>query len=94
MMEHLMNTLQGKAAETKLEQQKEILKQFLVESNKAPAQGGATTLKPDLLKKLTGESENFNMGEWLAKFTKIGKRTNVKFAQMKQVARITKNQAC
>ena len=70
LMEHLINTLQGKEQETKASKQKEILRQFLVESNKTPTTGGATTLKPDLLKKLTGESDTFDMTEWLAKFNR------------------------
>ena len=32
--------------------------------------GGATTLKPHLLKQLMEEEEDFNMVEWLAMFNK------------------------
>ena len=66
LMEQLLNTLQGKEVESKLDKQKEILRQFLVDSNKTSTTGGATTLKPELLKKLSGESDSFNMTEWLA----------------------------
>ena len=50
--------------------QKAILKQFLTKSNTTPTGAGATTLKPHLLKQLTGEEEDFNMAEWLAMFNK------------------------
>ena len=72
LMEHLIQTIQGKTVEDRVHQQKEVLKQFLVDANKVPTTGGATTLKPELLKKLTGESDIFNMGEWLAKLNKQG----------------------
>ena len=49
---------------------KTVLKQFLMKSNTATTPGGATTLKPQLLKQLTGEEEDFNMAEWLATFNK------------------------
>ena len=67
LMEHLLSTLQGKEVESQMTRQKEILRQFLVDSNKTSTTGGATTLKPELLKKLSGESDTFNMTEWLAK---------------------------
>ena len=70
LMEHLLKSLQGKEVETKLTKQKEILKQFLVDANKTTTSGGATTLKPDILKKLTGESDVFNMAEWLSKLNR------------------------
>ena len=70
VMKHLMATLQGQKTDSKIEQQKDILKQFLVDANKVSTTGGATTLKPDLLKKLTGESDYFNMTEWLANLNK------------------------
>ena len=69
-LEQLLSTLQGKTMETKAKQQKEILQQFLIDANKITTTGGINTLKPDLLKKLTGESEVFNMGEWLAKLNR------------------------
>ena len=67
LMEQLLNTLQGKEPESHISKQKEILRQFLVDANKVSTTGGATTLKPDLLKKLSGESDTFHMAEWLAK---------------------------
>ena len=70
LMENLLNTLQGKQVESNITRQKDILRQFLVDSNKVTTTGGATTLKPDLLKKLTGESDSFNMTEWLANFNR------------------------
>ena len=70
LMDHLIQTIQGQHKDPKVEQQKDILRQFLVDSNKITTTGGATTLKPDLLKKLTGESDIFNMGEWLAKLNR------------------------
>ena len=50
--------------------QKTILKQFLTKGNTINMPGGATTLKPELLKQLTGEEEDFNMADWLAMFNK------------------------
>ena len=70
IMEDLLMTMQGKKPEAKVNHHKEILKQFLVDSNKVTTTGGATTLKPDLLKKLTGESDSFLIHEWLAKYNK------------------------
>ena len=70
LMAHLLDTLQGKETASRITKQKEILRHFLTESNKTITTGGATTLKPDLLKKLSGESDTFNMAEWLANFNK------------------------
>ena len=67
LLHQLKAMLQGKGTEEKTNQQKEILQHFLTESNKITTTGGATTLKPDLLKKLTGEKDKFDMGEWLAR---------------------------
>ena len=50
--------------------QRAVLKQFLSKSNTINTPGGATTLKPNLLKQLTGEEEDFNMAEWLAMFNR------------------------
>ena len=72
LMEHLLNTLQGKETESQISKQKEVLRQFLIDSNKTTTAGGATTLKPELLKKLTGEGDTFNMSEWLAKLNRRG----------------------
>ena len=46
--------------------QKEALRHFLVNSNKTATPGGATTLKPELLKRLTNEQDEFSMADWLA----------------------------
>ena len=70
LMDQLLQSLQGREPESKLNKQKEILKQFLVDANKVPTIGGATTLKPEMLKKLTGESDIFNMTEWLSNLNK------------------------
>ena len=70
LLTHLTNMLQGKKEENKVDKQKEILQQFLLDSNKVTTTGGATTLKPGILKKLSGESDTFNMGEWLAKLNR------------------------
>ena len=70
LMDQVLNALQGKQAESRISKQKDILKQFLVEANKTPTTGGATTLKPQLLKQLTGESDFFNMAEWLAQLNR------------------------
>ena len=59
---------QDKADDTSL--QRDIIKQFLVSSNKMQAPGGVSTLKPELLKQLTGESDGFSMADWLGKFNK------------------------
>ena len=48
--------------------QRELMKQFLVDSSKTEAAGGVNTLKPDLLKRMLGESDQFNMAEWLARY--------------------------
>ena len=67
-MEQLRRAL---GAKTEAEDpQRTILKQFLTSSNTMTTSGGATTLKPNLLKQLTGEEEDFNMAEWLAMFNK------------------------
>ena len=70
VLEQLMASLQGKEAESAITKQKDILKQFLVDANKVSTTGGVTTLKPQLLKKLTGESDTFDMTQWLAKFNR------------------------
>ena len=50
--------------------QRDVLRQFLIKSNKTAAPGGATTLKPDLLKRLTNEQDEFVMADWLATLNK------------------------
>ena len=69
LMEQLMSMMRGKKQESPLDKQKEILQHFLTEANKVTTTGGATTLKPELLKRITGESDKFNIGEWLAKLS-------------------------
>ena len=65
LIEQLKRTLGVKETE---DPQKAILRQFLTKSNTTLAQGGTTTLKPHLLKQLTGEEEDFNMADWLSRF--------------------------
>ena len=48
---------------------KALLKALLSTSNKAPGASGTTTLKPDILGKLSGTGE-FSMAEWLASLNK------------------------
>ena len=67
LMEQLRRALTANSTE---DPQKTVLKQFLTKSNTTSTQGGATTLKPLLLKQLMGEEEDFNMADWLARFNK------------------------
>ena len=50
--------------------QKAILRQFITKGNTTTAPRGVTTLKPQLMKQLTGKEQDFNMAEWLAMFNK------------------------
>ena len=43
-----------------------MLRQFLTKSKKITMATGTTTLKPDLLKKLMNEQDEFSMANWLA----------------------------
>ena len=67
LIEQLRKTLGTTETE---DPQKAVLRQFLSKSNTINTTGGATTLKPQLLKQLTGENEDFSMAEWLARFNK------------------------
>ena len=49
--------------------QRDILKALLADSNKIKGTGGTTTLKPDILARLTGE-DSAKMHDWLAQFNK------------------------
>ena len=69
-MEQLRMALTAKNPTTETDWQKEALRQFLVRSNKASGNGGVTTLKPELLKRLTNEQDEFSMAEWLANLNK------------------------
>ena len=64
-MSHLKLALAGNSPASSGDTQKDLLRAFLTESNKTSTTGGATTLKPDILKKISGE-ENFSMNSWLA----------------------------
>ena len=66
LMEQLRRALAPKKPAATGDWQKDVLRQFLVNSNKTGGPGGTTTLKPDLLKKLTNEEDEFSMAEWLA----------------------------
>ena len=66
MLQQLKTVLGDKAKENS--SQRELIKQFLTASNKNTTTGGVNTLKPDLLKWMLGESEEFSMAEWLARF--------------------------
>ena len=70
LLQQLRTALGTAEAVNDLDMQKNILKQFLLQSNKQTTPGGVSTLKPELLKKLTGEQEAFSMEEWLAWFNK------------------------
>ena len=50
--------------------QKDMLKQFLTNTNKVTGPGGATTLKPDILKRITEEDDEFNMADWLSRLNR------------------------
>ena len=69
LMQQLRQVL-GATVTTPEDPQKTILKQFLTKGNTTTGTGGTTTLKPQLLKQLTGEEEDFNMADWLAMFNK------------------------
>ena len=60
LIEQLKRTLAAKEAE---DPQKAILWQFLTKSNTINTMEGATTLKPQLLKQLSGEEEDFQYGK-------------------------------
>ena len=67
LMQQLCTTLNPGTGENTATQ-RELIKQFLCNSSKMPAQGGVNTLKPELLKRLLGESDDFSMAEWLARY--------------------------
>ena len=50
--------------------QKDLLRQFSTNSNKVTTAGGVTTLKPDILKRLSGEEGEFNMADWLSRLNR------------------------
>ena len=70
LMEQLRLALENKDTSLSGDWQKDALKQFLVNSNKITGPGGATTLKPELLRRLNGEEEEFSMADWLARLNK------------------------
>ena len=69
-VEQLKVALANKDTSLSGDWQKDALRQFLVNSNKTIGPGGVSTLKPELLKRLTGEEEEFSMAEWLARLNK------------------------
>ena len=70
MMEQLKAALTSKKQTSTGDWQKDALRQFLIASNRTGAAGGATTLKPDLLKRITSEQDEFSMADWLATLNK------------------------
>ena len=70
LMEQLRAALTPKESTSTADWQKDVLRQFLTKSNKVNTTSGATTLKPDLLKRLVNEKEEFSMVDWLAALNK------------------------
>ena len=70
LMQQLRASLTTKNTSPPGDWQKDALRQFLISSNKTRGPGGATTLKPDLLKRLTNEQDEFSMADWLATLNK------------------------
>ena len=66
MMEYLRSALSNTDNSLTGDWQKEAVKQFLINSSKTTGIGGATTLKPEILNRLTGTEEDFSMANWLA----------------------------
>ena len=69
-MEQLKTALTAKNPALSGDWQKDILRQFLTTSNKITTPSGTTTLKPDLLKRLMNEQDEFSMADWLATLNK------------------------
>ena len=63
MLEQLHKALAPREPTVSGDWQKDVLRQFLTSSNKTTVPGGATTLKPDLLRCLMDEGEDFCMAE-------------------------------
>ena len=70
LLEQLKASLQPKSATLSGDWQKDMLRQFLTNSSKTGGAGGATVLKPEILKKLTNEQDEFSMADWLATLNK------------------------
>ena len=68
LMEQIRTTLAPKT-ETERDPNKALLKALITAQNKTSGSGGTSTLKPDIISKLTGEGE-FSMAEWLATLNK------------------------
>ena len=66
LLEQLKLTLRSKNPAASGDWQKDMLRQFLTNSNKTTTSSGVTTLKPELLKRLANEQEEFSMADWLA----------------------------
>ena len=66
LLEQLKLALNTKNTSPSGDWQKDVLRQFLTSSNKTSTAGGAATLKPDILKRLTNEQDEFSMADWLA----------------------------
>ena len=70
LLQQLKAALTTKETPSTVDTQKEIIKYFLTSGNKTQGIGGTNTLKPQLLKRLTGETEDFSMPDWLGRFNK------------------------
>ena len=70
MVEQLRAALMTKNSSPSGDWQKDVLRQFLTNTSKTSTPGGATTLKPDILKRITNESDEFSMADWLATLNK------------------------
>ena len=66
LMDQLRAALTTKSTPASGDWQKDILRQFLIQSNKTPTTGGAMRLKPELLKRQMNEHDEFAMADWLA----------------------------
>ena len=69
-MDQLQAALSHKPSSNQVDLQKEVLRHFLVSASKSATPSGATTLKPELLKKLQGEQDDFSMADWLSMLNK------------------------
>ena len=67
LLEQIRTTLAPKAVDK--DPNKALLRALITAQNKAAGYSGTSTLKPDMLNKLTGEGE-FSMAEWLASLNK------------------------
>ena len=90
LMDSLRCSLGGK--HTEKDHSKEMLKQLLTASNKLTGTGGTSTLKPEVLRGFTTDTEDFNAADWLTRHNRTeqgellkleGESTNTKNPKMK-----------